>query len=307
MKFTPESLIEIYLNGSFTEEAQEEFNALMRTDPAFAQKVTDSVAERLGPVPAELEDQIARRLDSKMDSLWRAHRPSPWGGLLKLTLKAVVLLAAVGGVYQAARHFGVQNQSSSVVEDSSSSGLIRQPVTARGEDSSPALSERKNSIPASSAKGKKTRPTLSLSFKEGTAADRSSLSAAGTAGSQAMKPAEGRPSAAVEQHAQLGPAGVRAEKESLSPLAGSPSSEEGDALRVSIEMEKAGKVIITVLDSNGLLVRGLYQGVWNPGLHLLDWDGKDEAGNQVQPGNYTVAVNADGKTMSGTLVIRADR
>jgi flagellar basal-body rod modification protein FlgD len=72
-------------------------------------------------------------------------------------------------------------------------------------------------------------------------------------------------------------------------------------------MEKTGKVIINVLDSNGLLVRSLYQGVWDPGLHLLDWDGKDEAGNQVQPGNYTVAVNADGKTMSGTLSIRPDR
>ena len=65
--------------------------------------------------------------------------------------------------------------------------------------------------------------------------------------------------------------------------------------------------MVTVVDSNGLLVRHLYQGQWNAGVHLVDWDGKDEIGNPVLPGNYTVVVNADRKTLSGTVVIQPNK
>ena len=295
MKFTPESLIEIYMNGSFTEEAQEEFDALMKSDAAFAERVTHSMAERLGPLPAGLEDKIAGRLDSKIESLWSAHRPSPWSGLLKLSLKAVLLLAAVGGVVEAVRHFEVQNPPaagpqagmSSGVETSRSVGLTQAAGSPLVKNS--VLEKRKKIVSDPSSRLEKQNQTLSLSFKASPAEGRAALPALAAQGETQAKPA------------------VDLRKDNASGSAGPSFSEEGDALRVSVEMEKTGKVIINVLDSNGLLVRGLYQGVWNSGLHLLDWDGKDEAGNQVQPGNYTVAVNADGKTMSGTLTIRPDR
>jgi flagellar basal-body rod modification protein FlgD len=84
-------------------------------------------------------------------------------------------------------------------------------------------------------------------------------------------------------------------------------TQEGNALRVSVETQKTQSVIVNVLDANGLLVRRLYQGSWEPGVHQVDWDGKDEMGNPVLPGDYTVIVNADGKAMSGVVTVKPNQ
>ena len=75
-------------------------------------------------------------------------------------------------------------------------------------------------------------------------------------------------------------------------------------MRVSVETQKTQNVVVNVLDSNGLLVRRLYQGSWEAGVHQVDWDGKDETRNPVLPGDYTVIVNADGKAMSGVVTVK---
>ena len=309
MKFTPESLIEIYMNGSFTEEAQAEFDALMRADASFAERVTQSVAERLGPVPDGVVDPISGRLDSKMDGLWSAHKPSPWGGLLKISVKAALLLAAAGGIVGAYEHFWAPQEPSSKLEQGISSGVgILSPphqlgsVSKKSPNNPSVLSTERKAGSSASSPGGAPGQTVSLSFKEIRAASGPDFSTSAPSGlSQAHPALNVNRGSGAESPAGSAPTNPQAS------MASPPLSAEGDALRVSIEMEKTGKVIITVLDSNGLLVRGLYQGFWNQGIHLLDWDGKDEAGNQVQPGNYTVAVNANGKTMSGTLRIRSDR
>ncbi len=306
MKFTPDSLIEIYLNGSFTEEAQAEFDALLRKDASFAERVTNSLAERLGPPPEGLVEQVAGRLDSKVDGLWLAHKPSPWGGIFKAVGKAALVLAAAGGIYGTTRHFWVQNHQALVpdserISPADSSGSEGGAKTLLKASQNPAPSGNRGKGKASAQSSR----TLALSFKELPPASGTHLS------TPSSLEGSGSPNGQVPAALNVQGPGAGPSVESVGknpPIPPAPSqSEEGDALRVSVEMESRGKVLVTVLDPNGLTVRRLYQGVWDQGLHLLDWDGKDEAGSLVQAGNYTVTVNANGKTMSGTLTIRSDR
>jgi hypothetical protein len=105
MKFPPENLIKIYLDGSFTDEAQAEFDRLMKHDPAFAEKVTSAVAERLGPVPETLVDQVSARLDDKIGDLWNQYKPSPWSSVFKLSLKLLLAVGLAAGLYFGVKHF----------------------------------------------------------------------------------------------------------------------------------------------------------------------------------------------------------
>jgi hypothetical protein len=111
MKFPPENLIKIYLDGSFTEEAQVEFDRLMKQDPAFAEKVTSAVAERLGPVPETLVDQVSARLDDKIVGIWSQYKPAPWFSALKLGLKVLLSAGLAAGLYFGAKHFHSTDQT----------------------------------------------------------------------------------------------------------------------------------------------------------------------------------------------------
>ena len=112
--------------------------------------------------------------------------------------------------------------------------------------------------------------------------------------------------------APIGPFGSRSDRPpSLSQPAAAPEvgngTQEGNALKVSIETQKTESVVVNVLNSQGLLVRRLYQGSWEAGNHQVDWDGKDDLGNPVLPGDYTVTVNAEGKTMSGVVTVQPNK
>ena len=64
---------------------------------------------------------------------------------------------------------------------------------------------------------------------------------------------------------------------------------------------------IQILDSTGTVVRQLKMPN-DLGLHLLTWDGKSEAGQQLAPGNYTIkasAVTTAGKTIELTPTVSA--
>ena len=71
------------------------------------------------------------------------------------------------------------------------------------------------------------------------------------------------------------------------PETGATLTEEGTLIRLSIHMEKTQEVEVKVLDSNGIPARTLYHGVWNAGEHILDWDGKDDAGEISVPGRLS--------------------
>lgn len=97
MKFTPENLLQIYLDGSFTDEAQTAFDELMKKDPKFAEKVTQAVSERLGNAPGMRVDDIATRLDAKIDGIWEQYKPSPWVAYFR-NFRPILLIAAVVGL-----------------------------------------------------------------------------------------------------------------------------------------------------------------------------------------------------------------
>ncbi len=313
MKFTPESLIEIYMNGSFTEEAQAEFDALMRKDPQFAQSVTTALSERVGAVPEALVDQVSGKLDANIDSVWLKHKPSPMGRVIKQTVTAGVLLAAVGGLYGGYKHFWPQTHAmegnEAVPSRSDASGS---PRLGNGSGSKISAQSKTNLSGKSELNGNTGAPSEKKALENLGTVPGGLHSTGGTVPATSPSFAgkgENSPSNQSGLNGNMGTgsaAGLSSVKTQPSLLT-VPRTEEGDALRVSIETEKSQKVMVTVLDFNGLLVRHLYQGIWKAGVHLVDWDGKDEIGNQVLPGNYTVVVNADGKTMSGQVTVQPNR
>lgn len=49
---------------------------------------------------------------------------------------------------------------------------------------------------------------------------------------------------------------------------------------------------VTIRDGDGKVIRSWNMGALDPGVHPLDWDGTDEAGNPVEPGVYHVTIEA---------------
>jgi hypothetical protein len=295
MKFTPDTLIQIYLDGAFTEEAQAEFDRLMREDPSFSQKVTNAVAERVGPAPEALLSQAEARLDGRVQGLWAAHRPSPFQRLLK---KASVLLAVAVG--SGLLYFGYKNLGGKLLSPMEVEPLMVQGGPLKGQptlrlEKVPGTShpdpKRKNpsSGPgrASQEETRKEGPSVSLAQAAVSGPDRGrSHPAGGPSMGEAGLPQKGSPGASAPL-----------------PSRTSPRFQEGFPLRLEIETDRRQEVAVTVLDPGGLPVRSLYRGVWEAGAHFVDWDGLDNSGNPLPPGTYTVVLNAGGKVQSGTVTI----
>jgi hypothetical protein len=96
MKYTPETLLQIFMNGSLTEEAQKSFDQLMRDDPQFSEKVTTAMAERMGPIPDDTVQSISARLDSKVESIWVKNQPSKMTPFLRMAIKGILVLGLLG-------------------------------------------------------------------------------------------------------------------------------------------------------------------------------------------------------------------
>ena len=71
------------------------------------------------------------------------------------------------------------------------------------------------------------------------------------------------------------------------------------ALKFSLA-DEASDVTVLIKDSNNNIVAVLDQGAYPEGSTTCYWDGKDENGNAVTPGNYSFMVSA--KNLSGELV-----
>ena len=69
----------------------------------------------------------------------------------------------------------------------------------------------------------------------------------------------------------------------------------------------ATRVVVNITDSDGNLVRTLEVGGQSAGEQAVMWDGKDDAGNPLDPGVYTFEVNAfdvSGNTVGVTTLIQ---
>ncbi len=319
MKFTPETLLQIYLDGSFTEEAQAEFDALMNKDPVFAERVTQALAERLGPVPDSTVEGLASRLDGKIGDLWNRHRPSPYGSLLRLGFQIAVALAVAGGLLIGGRLL------LSKMSSGTPSGL-RPSVTLNTPGTSPIAGEEQKTKPdttggkaAAGVSGPRTSVPVTGQVPvnpgtEETVSRKSeplpaqSVSFNGTqdAGIPSQSPAGNQEfiGSTTAPAVLIPPASSSA----LAPKGSSSGTTiEGNSLRVVIDTDKAQNVTATVLDTNGMLVRHLFKGALGAGEHTVDWDGKDDLGNMVSPGDYTVILDMGGKKMSGILKVLPGR
>jgi flagellar hook assembly protein FlgD len=95
---------------------------------------------------------------------------------------------------------------------------------------------------------------------------------------------------------------VSAESNSFRP--GLP--EEGRFLRLSIDLSKAARTTVEVKDKRGNVVATLlHRRHRGGGQHILHWDGYDDFGRVVQPGDYTIRATASttGGTVTGTLIV----
>jgi flagellar hook assembly protein FlgD len=93
---------------------------------------------------------------------------------------------------------------------------------------------------------------------------------------------------------------VSAESSSFRP--GLP--EEGRFLRLSINLSKAARTTVEIRDKRGNVVATLlHRRHRSGGQHTLHWDGYDDFGRAVQPGDYTIRATASttGGMVTGTL------
>lgn len=292
MKFTPETLIQIYLDGSFTEEAQAEFDALMRKDPVFAEKVTQAVAERLGPVPEATVNAVSSNLDGKIDGIWNRHKPSPFARILKWGLCVAAALVVGVGLYGGGRFLMARFP----------------PVTApSGSINAKGMISEENPVAAGHPeRNEKTDTGVSVHGKTNSAGQ---APASGVGGKDASRPV---PLSLVTSGAKPGSSNSSALSQPISAQSlgsgspdavGSGTTAEGNSLRVAIDMDQTQKVTVTVYDAGGSLVRRLFSGLLAVGEHNVDWDGKDDSGKAVSPGDYTVILDMGSRKMSGTLKV----
>jgi flagellar basal-body rod modification protein FlgD len=67
--------------------------------------------------------------------------------------------------------------------------------------------------------------------------------------------------------------------------------EGGSFLGASFELdEPANQALVTIRDASGKIVRTITLQNLIKGAHTLDWDAKDNSGNQVPDGNYKISI-----------------
>lgn len=276
MKYTPDTLLQIYLDGSFTEDAQVEFDRLMREDPLFAEGVVRAVEQRLGSVPADAMARMEARLDEGIQDVWDSHKPSPWGKALQWGAKGLLALAVAGGVF-----WGLSEWRPGWLP-------ARWGGAATGPDG---------------VEGK-----VDLVLREKAVDERIPGAQAAPGSRPEAKRAVPPPAEEVEVMIPIPPPGGARVPKVITP-SGPPSTsswiQEGDSARIEIELDATQEVLVTILDPSGRLVRTLYRGTMTAGTPFVDWDGRDDTGLPVPPGDYTVVFEAGGKRLSDVLSIRA--
>ncbi len=267
MKYTPEDLLKIYMNSSMTEEAQEAFDRLMSDDPQFSETVTNAMAERMGPVPEESVNQISSRLDAKVESIWVKNQPSKMERLLRAALKGTLAVVISGFVIYSASVLWPKLLALFPQIDLSASNSL-----------------------STFAPPAKLAPPAIVSPGSGFADSSASVKAVPTLAPKVVK-------VAAVKHAAIPTA---------APTAYNPGygTQVGDSIRLAVDTDKTETVMVTVLNPSGYLMRHLYQGLWVAGNHFVDWNGKDDLGRSVPPGNYTIVVQAGAKKMSGIVTIK---
>ncbi len=77
----------------------------------------------------------------------------------------------------------------------------------------------------------------------------------------------------------------------------------GELTAINFTLKEAGTIRVRVYNATGKLVRSLVDGLAGAGLHVVQWNGRDDAGSPVPPGAYTCAFEAGDLRQSSTLVL----
>ncbi len=74
-------------------------------------------------------------------------------------------------------------------------------------------------------------------------------------------------------------------------------SYSGSTVTGAANVSSTGDVSVSILDSTGKVVRSMDLGTQNSGLSQFTWDGKDDSGNPVAQGAYTLAASSNGSSL----------
>lgn len=74
-------------------------------------------------------------------------------------------------------------------------------------------------------------------------------------------------------------------------------SYSGSTVTGAANVSSTGDVGVSILDSTGKVVRSMDLGTQNSGLAQFTWDGKDDGGNTVAQGAYTLAASSNGSSL----------
>jgi polyhydroxybutyrate depolymerase len=69
------------------------------------------------------------------------------------------------------------------------------------------------------------------------------------------------------------------------------------------ELERGGPVSLMVLDGRGRVVRVLFRGPAEPGVHMLSWDGKGDAGAEAASGMYFFRLTAGHRSSAVKILL----
>lgn len=75
-----------------------------------------------------------------------------------------------------------------------------------------------------------------------------------------------------------------------------------DQVELAYSLQKDAQVDLYIYDTQGRLIRKLFRGNQAKGLQQLNWDGRNEAGEEVFSGMYFYSMTIDGQYFSGRLV-----
>lgn len=70
------------------------------------------------------------------------------------------------------------------------------------------------------------------------------------------------------------------------------SLEEGKAVTGQFDLEGAAECTVKISNEEGVAVRRIPMGYLGSGSHTFQWDGRNSAGNAMDPGVYTFAITA---------------
>ena len=72
---------------------------------------------------------------------------------------------------------------------------------------------------------------------------------------------------------------------------------------ITYTVQEDGPVSVKVYNTQGRLIRTLYEGQSAKGTHQIVWDGRNSAGEIVSSGLYLYKVNADGKIYTERMTL----